>query len=207
MARRSRRQEEVQDSLAEDAGFASTPDGEAAPQSASKRAAAKARHVSLKQLAELLDRDRGTIEKWVAKGCPYVSKGDRDAGQAWVFDLAEVVKWRERDVAETAVEKLGSGKPDEESLKLRRMSASVSIIENDAAEAVQLVARVSSQLELMRRDYSEITGVLRGLPKAIAAKVDSRYAAKAQTIAEEQVHTALSALRADKDLESFLKDG
>src|SRR5690606_23140741 len=205
MARRSRKQDEVMDSLG-GGDFLNTPDEDSAPQPAAKRAAAKLRHMSLKPIAESLDRDRNTVMKWVSQGCPFVSKGDKDAGVPWAFDIAEVVRWRERVSAETAVEKIGSGKQDEESLKLRKMSAGVIILENDAAEAVKLVARVSGMLDLVRRDYAEITGVLRGLPDAIAAQVDSRIAPKVKAVGEEQVQTARSALRADKDLESFLKD-
>lgn len=205
MARRSSRQEEVMDSLSGDEGFASTPDEDSAPRSAARREAAKARHLSQKQLAEFLDRDRNTIMKWVAQGCPYVSKGDRDTGQSWKFDVAEVVKWRERTCAELAVEKAGAGKQDEESLKLRKIAAGVILLENDAAEAVKLVARVSAMLDLVRKDYVEITGTLRGLPDAIAAKVEFKSQAKVRSVADEQIRNALSSLKAEGEIEAFLR--
>lgn len=205
MARRTKKQEEVLDSLTGAPESVDTPDDDSTPQPAAKRAAAKARHVSLKQLAELLDRDRNTVMKWVSQGCPFVSKGDRDAGQAWVFDLAEVVKWRERVSAETAVEKIGGQRQDEESLKLRKMSAGVIILENDAAESVRLVARVSAMLDLVRKDYVEITGVLRALPDAIASKVESKSQARVRSVADEQVRSALNSLKAEGEIEEFLR--
>ena len=113
MARRTRKSEEVMNALSDDAEQVSTPDEYSAPSTSSKRAAAKARHVSLKQLAELLDRDRNTIMKWAAQGCPFIEKGDRDVGRSWTFDLAEVVKWRDKVSAEYAVEKIGGEKMDE----------------------------------------------------------------------------------------------
>jgi phage terminase Nu1 subunit (DNA packaging protein) len=205
MARRSRKAEEVLESLSPEPESFSNTDDESAPRSAAQRTAAKSRHVSLKQLAELLDRDRNTIMKWAAQGCPCVEKGDRDLGRPWTFDLAEVVKWREKSAAELAVEKIGGAKVDEESLRLRKMSAAVILAENDAAEAVKLVARVSAMLDLVRKDYVEIAGVMRSLPDAIASKVEARFQAKVRGVADEQVRSALSSLKAEGKIEDFLR--
>ena len=60
------------------------------------------RFVSQDRLAKVLDRNRATIREWDAAGMPCVRRGDRDAGAQWLYDVAEVVKWREGQVSEKA---------------------------------------------------------------------------------------------------------
>jgi phage terminase Nu1 subunit (DNA packaging protein) len=57
------------------------------------------RHVSLADLAHLLGVARTTALGWTKQGCPYVQKADRDEGVAWVFDISEVIRWREERAA------------------------------------------------------------------------------------------------------------
>lgn len=58
--------------------------------SSSERAA---RLVSISEFSRLTGRDRGTISKWIDKGCPVVSSGA--TGESTVVDVGEVMKWRE----------------------------------------------------------------------------------------------------------------
>jgi len=171
--------------------------------SASRRSAARERLVSLKELAAILDRDRNTISKWLDAGLPFVDRADRDLGKAWSFDTAEVVRWLEKRAADTAAEKLGvlgsDGKTSEEEAKRRRAVAAAIITELEAAEAVKTVVRVSHVVDRISADYSEIRSRLMSLPDAISGRVETKVAQKVREIADEQVRSALKALRVDRD--------
>lgn len=58
------------------------------------------RYVSQDRLAKILDRNRATVREWDAAGMPCVRRGDKAVGQDWVYDVADVVKWREAQAAE-----------------------------------------------------------------------------------------------------------
>jgi terminase small subunit / prophage DNA-packing protein len=173
--------------------------------SASRRSASRDRLVSLKELASILDRDRNTISKWLDIGLPYVDKADRDLGKAWSFDTAEVVRWLEKRAADTAAEKLGvlgsDGKTSEDEAKRRRAVAAAIITELEAAEAVKTVVRVSHVVDRISADYSEIRSRLMSLPDAISGRVETKVAQKVREIADEQVRSALKALRVDRDFQ------
>ncbi len=173
--------------------------------SAASRLASKDRHVSLKELSTILHRDRNTISKWLEIGLPYVEKADRDLGKAWIFDTAEVVRWLEKRAADSAVEKLGvlgsDGKTSEEEAKRRRAVAAAIITELEAAESVKTVVRVSHVVDRISTDYAEIRSRLMSLPDAIAGRVEAKVAQKVREIADEQVRSALKALRVDRDFQ------
>ncbi|MCX2696233.1 terminase small subunit [Ochrobactrum chromiisoli] len=171
--------------------------------SASSRAAIKNRIVSLQELSTLLHRDRNTISAWLKHGLPYVEAADKNIGKAWSFDTAEVVRWLEKRAADSAVEKLGvlgsDGKTSEEEAKRRRAVAAAIITELEAAEAVKTVVRVSHVVDRISADYSEIRSRLMSLPDAISGRVETKVAQKVREIADEQVRSALKALRVDRD--------
>jgi phage terminase Nu1 subunit (DNA packaging protein) len=174
--------------------------------SSSRRAAAKNRLVSLKELADFLDRDRNTISNWLKFGLPYVEKADRDLGKAWAFDTADVVRWLEKRAADAAAEKLGAtgldGKTSEDEAKRRRAVAAAIITELEAAEAVKTVVRVSHVVDRIASDYAEIRSRLMSLPDAIAGRIDAKVAQKVREIADEQVRSTLKALRVDRDFQT-----
>lgn len=61
------------------------------------------RDLSASELARLLKVHRGTVTRWVEEdGCPVKAHADRERGEAWSFDLANVVRWRENRAAERA---------------------------------------------------------------------------------------------------------
>lgn len=173
--------------------------------SASRRSAVRDRLVSLKELAAILDRDRNTVSKWIDIGLPYVDKADKNLGKAWSFDTAEVVRWLEKRAADTAAEKLGAsgidGKTSEEEARRRRAVAAAIITELEAAEAVKTVVRVSHVVDRISADYSEIRSRLMSLPDAISGRVETKVAQKVREIADEQVRSALKALRVDRDFQ------
>ncbi|MEY9831096.1 hypothetical protein ABIA25_002911 [Sinorhizobium fredii] len=84
----------------------SFPAEDSAPSSPS-RSSISARHMSLKQLATLLNRDRNTVMKYLDQGMPAVEKADRDRGAAWVLDSAEAVRWLEERAAKNVADRFG----------------------------------------------------------------------------------------------------
>jgi len=176
---------------------------EAGPSAASRRDAAKARHMSLSQVAAALDRDRNTVAKWLTQGCPAVEKADRDTGKQWVLDIAEVVRWLERRSAETTAEKLGGGADglvSEAEGKRRKAVAQAIIYEAEALEVLQSVARYSVIVDRVAADYAEIRSRLTAIGEAVAGRVPRSVAGQCKKIVDEQVANSLAALRVDREL-------
>lgn len=199
MARRSRKQDEVMDSLSGDAGQVSTSDDDSAPLTAARREAALARHVSLKEAALWLDRDRNTLMKWIEKeGCPYVQKADRDLGRPWVLDVAEVVRWLEKRAADATAEKLGGtadGVTSEDEAKRRKAVAQAVVAELDMLERLRSVVPVDDVTDLWSKDYAEVRGKMMSLPDVLAANVDPAIASLVRGIAEKHVRSTLDSLK------------
>jgi phage terminase Nu1 subunit (DNA packaging protein) len=75
-------------------------------------------------LAHLLNVSRTTLAAWIRDGMPYLKRADRDEGIPWVFDIAEVVRWREERAAQ------GNGTPtDYLEAQTRKMAAEAELAE------------------------------------------------------------------------------
>ncbi|RVG70895.1 hypothetical protein CN222_01795 [Sinorhizobium meliloti] len=172
----------------------------------STRTEAKARHMSLKQLAAFLNRDRNTVQKYIDQGMPVVEKADRDRGIFWVIDSAEAVRWLEERAATKVTERLGDvrGMSEDEAKAqtaiMKMISASVA-----AAEDIRMVAKIQDMLDLMRQDYVELLLRLGAIPDTIAGKVDPKISSRVRAIADEQIQNALKALVAVDEAEKRLK--
>ena len=190
--------------VADDVAISSTPLTDDSSPPLSKREAAKARHVSLKQCAVLINRDRNTIMKYLDQGMPAVEKADRDRGVAWVLDLGEVVRWLEDRAAQNASERgSAEGQITEDEAKRRRAVAQAFTAELEYAETAKIVARIHDMLDLVRKDYSEISLRLQGIPDAIAARVDSKHVERVRKTAHELINQTLNALAAPKEIEKI----
>lgn len=200
MARRTKKQQEVQDSLEAEAAPVNTPEENPAPLTSERREAAKARHVSAKELATLLDRDRNTISKWREDGMPFVEKANRDLGKPWVFDVAEVVRWMERRAMDVAAEKFGSASDMPSKEQSQAKSAYIRALNDELefAEAQKVVVRISTVVERVASDYGELRNRLIGIPDAVAAKVQRQHREAVKKAVHEQIANALKALKADK---------
>lgn len=185
-----------------DAGIDTQSDSPS-PSVSGRREAAKVRHVSLKEAASLLDRDRNTIMKWIDAGCPFVEKADRDLGKAWVLDIADIVRWLEDRSARLTAEKLGvnaEGAITEEEAKRRRAVAQAVIAEIEASEVLKTVVRTSAAIERVASDYAEIRSKMMAVPDAIAGRVEQRVSGKVRSIADEIIRLALESLKVDREL-------
>ncbi len=179
----------------------SSPPSDESAAPLTKREAAKARCVSLKQAATLLNRDRNTLMKYLDQDMPYVEKADRDRGVQWVLDIADVVRWLEERAAKNVAQRLGGADINmtEDQAKSRIARAQMIIKEAEAAEAVKLVAKIHDMIDLVRKDYTELRLRLTAIPDTLAGKVDSKVANKIRIAAREQIDAALSCLNADLD--------
>jgi phage terminase Nu1 subunit (DNA packaging protein) len=167
-----------------------------------RKKSAQSRHVTLSQLASLIDRDRNTISKYVEQGCPVVERADRATGKAWVLDMAEIVRWLERRAAESAVEKIGGSSDvvSEAEGKRRRAVAVAIIAEAEAAETLHQLARWQVVLDRVTSDYAELRSRLSAIPDAVAGRVERRIRATVRGIVDEQIATALNSLKTDTSL-------
>lgn len=164
--------------------------------------------MSLKQLAAILNRDRNTVMKYLEQGMPAVERADRDRGIAWVIDSAEAIRWLEERAAKNVAEKLGSDMKSvtKDEAERRDWVARMIIREKDAAESVGMVAKISSILDLIRRDYTELRLRLMSIPDTIAGKVDPKISAKVRDTAATQIREALDALLAEAEVEALSKE-
>lgn len=166
------------------------------------RISTSARHMSLKQLATFLNRDRNTVMKYLDQGMPAVEKADRDRGAAWVIDSADAVRWLEERAAKAVAERLGLEGGDTKSVtkeeaERRDIVARMIIREADAAESVKMVAKISDLLDVIRDDYATLRLNLMAVPDTLAGKVDPKVAAAVRDTSEKLIRAALKELVGD----------
>lgn len=98
----------------------------------------KGQTVNRTQLAAILGVSLPTVDDWVRKGCPIVSRGGK--GVSSRFNTADVIRWlRDRAVAEVA----GEDQQDENELDLKMKRAKLEAVELDLAKAKGEVAPVA----------------------------------------------------------------
>lgn len=180
-----------------------TPDDNSAPLSVAKRDAAKARQVSLKELAALLDRDRNTVVKYVDGGMPFIEKADRDLGKAWIFDVADCVRWLEKRAADVTADKFGDspdGQMTEDEAKRRRAVAQAIVAELDMLERLRAVIPVSDALEWWAKDYGEIKAKAMSLPDKLAVAVDPSLASHIRALADKHMREVMETCKTENSL-------
>jgi len=203
MARHVKQNDPLLKSDDDDEENSTLPTSDSSP-SLTRRDITKQRHVSLKQLAILINRDRNTIMKYLAEDMPYVEKADRDRGAQWVLDIGECVRWLEQRAAKNVTDKLGGGSstlPSIDVIEQRSKAAKMYTLETEAAEAIGVVARIHDILTLIKRDYSEMRIKLMAVSETVGSKFEDKIALKVKTAIAEQIEAALESLRADQDVE------
>lgn len=117
----------------------------------------KGQKVNRKQLADVFGISLPTVDAWLKAGCPYDQRGG--SGKEYVFDTADVMRWREQRAAEEAG---GSEVADEAALRLRRLRADTLASELDLLQRKQLLAPLGQVERVLSRVLSEIQSNLRG---------------------------------------------
>lgn len=108
--------------------------------------------VNRTELAAVFGIALTTVDEWVRGGCPYIQKSG--SGKGWVFDTADVARWREDRIADDAS---GGVAQDKEALQLRKLRAVTISEELDIAAAKRLVAPI----EEIERAQARANAVIR----------------------------------------------
>lgn len=167
-----------------------------------KTEAELSRHVSLSELASLLDRDRNTVSKWLTKdGCPAVQRANRDIGQSWVLDVAAVVAWLEDRAAKSAAGSIDGddvGTVSYEEAKRREKVASAVMAELELDERRREVARVIDTLDAVAREYASLRSALQSVGGMVAPRlIGLSIPSEIQNVVDEAIADALEALTHD----------
>jgi phage terminase Nu1 subunit (DNA packaging protein) len=150
----------------------------------------ESRLFSILGLSRLLDVDRSVIERWVKQhGCPVARTGGKGAGNEWKLDVSAVFKWREKYLAEKAIEE--SGKADDvdeidRKTKLLKFAAAAGLVAPvDMIE--QALERVMAELRQSQMSISaRVSRSMAGFPKD---RVDA-WCALVDTIVRESLQAA-----------------
>ena len=53
--------------------------------------------VNRREIADICGVSLPTVDAYVRRGCPYVSRADHDNGIPWQFNTYQVIKWLKKD--------------------------------------------------------------------------------------------------------------
>jgi len=98
-----------------------------------------------------------TVDAWLRLGCPYDQEGAR--GREWVFDTADVVRWRE---AKAKADASGNDQAGVDELKRRKLLAETRMAELELAKAASQVADLGAVERAWTRVCAEVMTNLRG---------------------------------------------
>lgn len=113
--------------------------------------------VNRKQLADVFGISLPTVDAWLRSGCPFDQKGER--GREWVFDTADVMRWREQLARDDA------GDPeaqDDAALKRRKVAAEVKLAELELMQRMGMVADLGVVERAWAKVLAELQSKFRG---------------------------------------------
>ncbi len=113
--------------------------------------------VNRRTLAGIFGVSLPTVDAWVRAGCPFDQRGS--TGKEWVFDTADVGRWREE---RAAAEAGGAEVQDEAALRLRKLRAETQAAELSLLKESGLVAPLDQIERTWARILAEVQGNLRG---------------------------------------------
>ncbi|HEV2679431.1 MAG TPA: terminase small subunit [Rhodanobacter sp.] len=151
----------------------------------------KGQKVNRKQLADVFGVSLPTIDAWLRAGCPFDQRGG--SGKEWIFDTADVVRWREQRASDEAG---GADVQDETALKKRKLSAEVRVAELDLMQKMGMVAPLDQVERVLTRTLAEVQSNLRGslvtrLAAQLVGETDER---KFKKIALAEIDVILESL-------------
>jgi phage terminase Nu1 subunit (DNA packaging protein) len=145
-------------------------------------------------LAKHYGKSLPTISQWVAKGCPFVSKGG--PGKEWVFDSAEVASWREEQIAQQAVGDVES--LDIEEARRRKMAAEAALAELDLFTRRGDLIEVDLVAGLIGEEYANVRAKILAIPTKLAPQLQGvTSAVERQDLIERAIIEVLEELTAD----------
>ena len=151
-----------------------------------------ARHVSLAELAQPLGVARTTALSWTKQGMPYIRRADRDQGIPWVFDTAEVIRWRERQAARAAS---GETPLDFVKAQTRKMAAEAELAELKLAKERSDAVSIRDTEKVWSELVTNFRAKLLALPQRLAPiLVDQHNERVIVNLLQEEIHQALDEL-------------
>lgn len=148
--------------------------------------------VDMQGLALALGLSLPTIRTRLREGLPCRQQGGR--GSAWVFDLAECIRWHtEREISK-AVGNVDDGVP-KAVLEKRLLSAQVRCKEIEAAKLSGEVAPIEEMERALTAAFVEVRTALLSLPERTGLRLLSAgNETEIKAILEEEIDLALNAL-------------
>lgn len=113
--------------------------------------------VNRKQLAAVFGISLPTVDAWLRAGCPFDQRGA--SGKEWIFDTAEVMRWREQRATDEAG---GVDVQDDAALKRRKLSAEAKMAELELLKQMGELAPVDAMDRMWSRVLAELQSNLRG---------------------------------------------
>lgn len=124
------------------------------------------RRVNRAELAEIFGVTVVTVDAWVRRGCPFIQRGSK--GTPWIFDTAEVVKWRTDQAREEAA---GTAQADVDELERRKLAAITAKHELELAKARGDVAPLDQVERMVARAFAEVRGQVRNIPGRVVTRL------------------------------------
>lgn len=149
--------------------------------------------VNLLGLAALWGVHRNTVSSWVKRGCPYVTKADRNQGIEWEFDSAEVAQWRLEKAVQDAIGDTQSAGDAE--LRRRKLAAETVIAELEAAKARGQVGDLEEFERQMVNAAVEIRTLMQQMVSRVAPMVlGLKEEGEIKAILAEEIDQALTVI-------------
>lgn len=101
-----------------------------------------------------------TVDLWIRRGCPYVTKGG--PGAQWEFNSADVSRWLRDEAVSQAT---GNADADEAELKRRKLAAETGKAELEFALARSEVAPVTEFERMQAKAYAVIRQNILNVPQ------------------------------------------
>jgi phage terminase Nu1 subunit (DNA packaging protein) len=117
------------------------------------------------QAADVFGVAMTTIDDWVRRGCPVVTRGGR--GRSWQFNSADVLAWR---LADEAAVLLDTSNVSGDELRRRKLQAETEMAEFDLAKVKGEVAPVEQFERALAKAFGEVRAGLRNVLPGRAAR-------------------------------------
>jgi terminase small subunit / prophage DNA-packing protein len=114
--------------------------------------------VNRTDLAEFFGISLSTVDAWVKAGCPFDQR-PVNRGKGWVFDTADVMRWREE---RARMEAGGQDVQDDAALTKRRKLAETRLVELELAKAMGEVGSIDAMERVWSRLLIEFQTTMRG---------------------------------------------
>jgi terminase small subunit / prophage DNA-packing protein len=124
---------------------------------------------SLIEIAGLLNVSRGTVDRWLKQGCPFIERADRNRGREWQLSLPDVVEWRERRAVEQAIG--DTSKLDIDEARRRKVAAEAALAELELAKQRGQVVSVEVAMQVVGDQLSVCRSRLLSMPNKIGPLV------------------------------------